>query len=56
MTTADIDQYSASVRNCLDVLDKARPSEGIRDCSQDCRDAAEQIQTSPAPRDSGQPG
>lgn len=45
MSIAD---YSDLVRACLDVLGKAPPSEGMRNCSRDCKDASEQIQNGQA--------
>jgi hypothetical protein len=55
MTETEISDYNESVRSCLAVLGKARPSEGIISCSRDCKNATEQIKTSPAPsRDDGQ--
>jgi len=54
MPEIEISDYNESIRSCLAVLGKARPSEGIMGCSRDCKDATEQIETSPAPsRDDG---
>lgn len=55
MTSIEITDYNDSVQDCLDVLDRARPSKGIRDCSRDCKDAAEQIQNGqvPSQKDNG---
>ena len=43
--------YSESVQTCIDALDSARPSDGISECSNDCRHAVKQIKASPATTD-----